>query len=249
MIKGKIMDEILIVEDEIKLRQELKVFLNNNGFKTKEIIDFDDTLKQMLCFGGDLILLDVNLPNVNGEFLCREYRKIANKPIIIVTSRNSELDELMCINYGADDFVTKPYNPLILLARIEAVLKRANPKEELIINYQDICLDVSKSSIIKNNQVVDLSKNELKISFKSPKPPANGPPVSKPAFFRPSSPYLSYVARLLSSIKVSYAFPSSLNFSSASGALFTSGCNVRAFFLKADFISSFEASLETSNIS
>lgn len=95
MIKGKIMAEILIVEDEIKLRQELKVFLNNNGFKTKEIIDFDDTLKQMLCFDGDLILLDVNLPNVNGEFLCREYRKIANKPIIIVTSRNSELDELM----------------------------------------------------------------------------------------------------------------------------------------------------------
>ena len=165
MIKGKIMVEILIVEDEIKLRQELKVFLNNNGFKTKEIIDFDDTLKQMLCFGGDLILLDVNLPNANGEFLCREYRKIANKPIIIVTSRNSELDELMCINYGADDFVTKPYNPLILLARIETVLKRANPKEELIINYQDICLDVSKSSIIKNNQVVDLSKNELKIFY------------------------------------------------------------------------------------
>ena len=157
MIKGKIMAEILIVEDEIKLRQELKVFLNNNGFKTKEIIDFDDTLKQMLCFDGDLILLDVNLPNVNGEFLCREYRKIANKPIIIVTSRNSELDELMCINYGADDFVTKPYNPLILLARIEAVLKRVNPKEELIINYQNVCLDVSKS------RVIDLSKNELKI--------------------------------------------------------------------------------------
>ena len=82
-----------------------------------------------------------------------------------MTSLNSELDELMCINYGADDFVTKPYNPLILLARIEAVLKRANPKEELIINYQDICLDVSKSSIIKNNQVVDLSKNELKIFY------------------------------------------------------------------------------------
>lgn len=76
MIKGKIMAEILIVEDEIKLRQELKVFLNNNGFKTKEIIDFDDTLKQMLCFGGDLILLDVNLPNAMVNFYVENIVKL-----------------------------------------------------------------------------------------------------------------------------------------------------------------------------
>ena len=159
------MAEILIIEDEVKLRQELEVYLNNNGYLTKVIESFENTLEQMNQFDGDLILLDINLPNVNGQFLCKEYRKNSSKPIIIVTSRNNEMDELMCINYGADDFVTKPYNPLILLARIEAVLKRANPKEELIINYQDICLDVSKSSIIKNNQVVDLSKNELKIFY------------------------------------------------------------------------------------
>ena len=159
------MAEILIIEDEVKLRQELEVYLNNNGYLTKVIESFENTLEQMNQFDGDLILLDINLPNVNGQFLSKEYRKNSSKPIIIVTSRNNEMDELMCINYGADDFVTKPYNPLILLARIEAVLKRANPKEELIINYQDICLDVSKSSIIKNNQVVDLSKNELKIFY------------------------------------------------------------------------------------
>ena len=108
------MAEILIVEDEVKLRQELATFLNNNGYTTKEVADFRDTLDQMLHFDGDLILLDINLPNVNGQFLCKEYRKQANKPIIIVTSRNNEMDELMCINYGADDFITKPYNPLIL---------------------------------------------------------------------------------------------------------------------------------------
>ena len=159
------MAEILIIEDEVKLLQELEVYLNNNGYLTKVIESFENTLEQMNQFDGDLILLDINLPNVNGQFLCKEYRKNSSKPIIIVTSRNNEMDELMCINYGADDFVTKPYNPLILLARIEAVLKRTNPKEELTINYQDICLDVSKSSIIKNNQVVDLSKNELKIFY------------------------------------------------------------------------------------
>ncbi|MFQ6794264.1 response regulator transcription factor [Thomasclavelia sp.] len=159
------MAEILIVEDEVKLRNELAVFLNNNGYLTKAVTDFNDTLIQMLAFSGDLILLDINLPNVNGQFLCKEYRKKATKPIIIVTSRNNEMDELMCISYGADDFVTKPYNPLILLARIEAVLKRLHPQNDIILSYRDIQLDLSKSVIIKNDLIIDLSKNELKIFY------------------------------------------------------------------------------------
>lgn len=159
------MTKILIVEDEIKLRQELEVFLNNNGYQTEVVSDFSDTLNQMLSFSGDLILLDINLPNSSGQFLCKEYRKIASTPIIIVTSRNNEMDELMCINYGADDFVTKPYNPLILLARIEAVLKRVHPQKEMVINYRNIQLDVFKSSIIMDQQIIDLSKNELKIFY------------------------------------------------------------------------------------
>lgn len=160
-----IMTKILIVEDEIKLRQELEVFLNNNGYQTEVVSDFSDTLNQMLSFSGDLILLDINLPNSSGQFLCKEYRKVASTPIIIVTSRNNEMDELMCINYGADDFVTKPYNPLILLARIEAVLKRVHPQKEMVINYRNIQLDVFKSSIIMDQQIIDLSKNELKIFY------------------------------------------------------------------------------------
>ena len=160
-----IMAKILIVEDEIKLRQELEVFLNNNGYQTEIVSDFSDTLDKMLHFNGDLILLDINLPNSSGQFLCKEYRKSASTPIIIVTSRNNEMDELMCINYGADDFVTKPYNPLILLARIEAVLKRVHPQKEMLINYRNIQLDVFKSCIIKDKQIIDLSKNELKIFY------------------------------------------------------------------------------------
>lgn len=119
----------------------------------------------MISFDGDLILLDINLPNVNGQFLCKEYRKNSSKPIIIVTSRNNEMDELICINYGADDFVTKPYNPLILLARIEAVLKRTKAAYDNMLSYRDIKLDVSKSLIIKNEQTIELSKNELKILY------------------------------------------------------------------------------------
>lgn len=159
------MAKILIIEDEVKLRQELEVYLNNNGYQTEVVESFENTLEQMKNFNGDLILLDINLPNISGQFLCKEYRKISGKPIIIVTSRNNEMDELMCINYGADDFVTKPYNPLILIARIEAVLKRMQPVSEILISYQDIKLDVSKSSILKGNQVIELSKNELKIFY------------------------------------------------------------------------------------
>lgn len=159
------MAEILIIEDEDKLRQELQVYLNNNGYTTKTIATFEDTLNLMLQFNGDLILLDINLPNANGQFLCKEYRKISSIPIIIVTSRNNEMDELMCINYGADDFITKPYNPLILLARIENVLKRTKPSHENMLSYQDIKLDVSKSMIIKDNKSIELSKNELKILY------------------------------------------------------------------------------------
>lgn len=159
------MAKILIIEDEIKLRQELEVYLNNNGYQTEVIESFENTLEQMNSFNGDLILLDINLPNISGQFLCKEYRKVSSKPIIIVTSRNNEMDELMCINYGADDFVTKPYNPLILIARIEAVLKRMQPASEILISYQDIKLDVSKSSILKDDRVIELSKNELKIFY------------------------------------------------------------------------------------
>lgn len=159
------MAKILIIEDEVKLRQELELYLNNNGYQTEVVDSFEDTLKQMNDFDGDLILLDINLPNSNGQFLCKEYRKTSNKPIIMVTSRNNEMDELMCINYGADDFVTKPYNPLILLARIDAVLKRTQVTSDLLISYENIKLDVSKSSIIKGQEVIDLSKNELKIFY------------------------------------------------------------------------------------
>ena len=99
------MAEILIIEDEVKLRQELEVYLNNNGYLTKVIESFENTLEQMNQFDGDLILLDINLPNVNGQFLCKEYRKNSSKPIIIVTSRNNEMDELMAYLWDSDMFV------------------------------------------------------------------------------------------------------------------------------------------------
>lgn len=156
------MYSILIVEDDVKLRNELAIFFRNSGYDVKEIENFDDTVNSIIEAKCDLILLDINLPNLNGEIICKTVRKDINTPIIIVTSRNTELDELLSINYGADDFITKPYNTQILLARVERLLKRTNTTDEKI-SYKEMTIDISKSVIIKDNNEIDLSKNELKI--------------------------------------------------------------------------------------
>lgn len=158
------MKKILIVEDEVKLRLELKTFLNNNGYEVSIIDNFDNTVKSILTTECDLVILDINLPNLNGEYVLKEVRKGSNIPIIIVTSRNTEIDELLSINYGADDFITKPYNKEILLARINRILNR-NTLDESKIKYKNIILDISKSIIIKDNVNIDLTKNELKIFY------------------------------------------------------------------------------------
>ncbi len=159
------MGKILIIEDEENLRKELKIFLENHGHQVKYITDFSNTLEILKKEECDIILMDINLPNFDGEFLCREYRKEKNTPIIMVTSKNDEIDELISINYGADDFITKPYNPQILLARIERILCRSNLKKKEIIFYNNLKLDVSKSIIISNDNKLELSRNELKIFY------------------------------------------------------------------------------------
>lgn len=120
------MERILIVEDDEKLRDELEIFLKNNGYLALSLKSFDDTINDILKINPDLVLLDINLPGVNGEFVCKEVRKTSSVPIIMVTSRDNEIDELISINYGADQYVTKPFNIQILLAKIGVLLKRVN---------------------------------------------------------------------------------------------------------------------------
>ena len=112
------MPRILIVEDDEKLRGELEIFLKNNGYQAESLKSFENTLNDILEINPDLLLLDINLPGADGEFLCKEIRKKSNMPIIIVTSRDNEIDELLSINNGADHYITKPFNIHILLAKI-----------------------------------------------------------------------------------------------------------------------------------
>lgn len=154
---------IIIVEDTQKLREELSIYLEKNGFKTKQITNFTNVKEQIINEKEkDLILLDINLPNLDGEYLLKDLRKEIDTPIIMVTSKNTEIDELLCIEYGADDFITKPFSPRILLARITRLLER-NHKTPNQIKYKDMIINITTSRIETKNKKIDLSKNELKI--------------------------------------------------------------------------------------
>lgn len=153
---------ILIVEDEEKLREELKIFLESNGYQVETVKEFQNLDTNIFKINCDLILLDINLPFINGEYLLKEIRKKSNLPIIMITSKNTELDELLSISLGADDFITKPFNPQILLARINRLLTRKNNQSETI-KYKNALIDVSKSLIETEDSKENLTRNELKI--------------------------------------------------------------------------------------
>ena len=159
------MQKILIVEDDEKLRGELEIFLSNNGYEAESLKTFDNTINDILSINPNLILLDINLPGVDGEYVCKEIRKVSNVPIIIVTSRDSEIDELLSINYGADHYITKPFNIQILLAKIASLLRRSNMSDEICekIDAKDFILNISKNTIEKGDKSIELTKNEYKI--------------------------------------------------------------------------------------
>ena len=159
------MAKILIVEDDEKLRNELEIFLNNNGYKAESLKTFNNTINDILKINPDLVLLDINLPGTDGEYVCKEIRKNSSMPIIMVTSRDNEVDELLSINYGADHYITKPFNIQILLAKIGAILRRTNMYGENLekIDAKDFVLNISKSTIEKNGKEIELTKNEFRI--------------------------------------------------------------------------------------
>ena len=158
------MYKILIVEDDTVIRTELKTLLEKYGYKTGITENFENVAEFVLGDKPHLILLDINLPVYDGYHICREIRKKSKIPVIVVTSRDSDMDELMSMNLGADDFITKPYNTQILLARISALLDRTYNNEnvkELV--FGELILDIGKSTVIYKETAAELTKNELKI--------------------------------------------------------------------------------------
>lgn len=158
--------KIIIVEDHEPIRNELSILLKKYGYDIVVIENFETVVEDCLKENADLMLLDINLPLYDGYYICREIRSKSEIPIIVVTSRDSEIDELMSMNLGADDFITKPYNTQILLARIAAMLKRTQKEiTENCVQYQGLKLELNNSTVIYRDQIIELSKNEMRILY------------------------------------------------------------------------------------
>ena len=169
------MFKILIIEDDQSIRDGLTSLLLSSNYLPLTLEMDQITVDKIKESKPDLILLDINLPEINGRDFIRQIRKGLNTPIIMVTSQNTEMDEALSISYGADDFITKPYNPTILLLRIAAILRRANSVSDTMI-YRNLQVDFKKGAISKINpnsrnistdyskkQTIELTKNELLI--------------------------------------------------------------------------------------
>ena len=156
--------KILIIEDDFELSNELKILLDNNGYHGIILQDLQNALENIIKINPDLILLDIKLPYLNGQQLLKQIRKNSNVPVIMVTSKDSEIDEILAMSYGADDYITKPYNPTILLLHIEAIFKRLNKIDNNLV-YHEVNINLSKSTLKKDDIELLLSKNEMSIFY------------------------------------------------------------------------------------
>ncbi len=156
------MKKILIIEDDMSICDELEELLNHSGYKAIILDDFKDPIPKIIKIGADLLLLDINIPYTNGQILLRDLRRLSDVPVIMVTSKNTEIDEVLSMSYGADDYVTKPYNPTILLLRIQAIFKRLDKNLEHLI-YRDCIIKPQKGIIEKQGSEILLTKNEMLI--------------------------------------------------------------------------------------
>lgn len=154
------MKKILIVEDDTAIRSELWELLVNAGYEAVVIETFQDVKQVALASGADLILMDINLPGANGEMLLRDIRGVSDVPVIMLTSRTSEADEVLSMSYGADDYIIKPYNPTILLLRIAAIFKRMETGSG-VLSYRNLSVNPSKGILSRGDEELYLTKNEM----------------------------------------------------------------------------------------
>ena len=157
---------IVLIEDEPAIRQELTLLLQNALYEVTALRDFANAASAALAASPDLILLDIKLPGASGFDICTEVRAVSDVPILFLTSQTSAADELNGMLKGGDDYITKPFHPPILLARIAAVLKRtkkAGARELNKLEYKGVVLDIARGSIGYQGGHCELTKNEFKI--------------------------------------------------------------------------------------
>ncbi len=155
---------VYVVEDDAAIRGELIEVLERNGLDTAACETFDHVVEDIQAAHPDVVLLDLTLPGTDGQFICRELRSVSDVPIMVLTSRVTEIDEVLSMNMGADDFIPKPYRARVLVARIQALLRRAaGVSERKQLEHNGLTLDLSRSTASAGNKQVELTKNEMRI--------------------------------------------------------------------------------------
>lgn len=157
--------KIVIIEDEELIREELKILLVNAGYTVDCVINFGETIDYIKLASPDLILLDVNLPGQDGYRLCSSIRTFSTTPILFITGRNTTMDELQALTLGGDDYIAKPYNIPILLARINLLLRRGTAEQADIMEYKGIQLNLIAGTFTADRKEIELTKTELKIMY------------------------------------------------------------------------------------
>lgn len=160
------MKKILVIEDDKTISDELKILLDDNGYDAYQLFNFHQITKKIIEFNPDLVLLDIVLPGTNGQTILKEIRKESNLPVIMLTSKTGDINEIMSMSYGADDYITKPYNPTLLLLRIETLFRHLDDRgSNNQIEYNQMTINLLKSTLTYKDNEKILSKNELTILY------------------------------------------------------------------------------------
>ncbi len=156
---------ILIVDDESQITKVLRGYLEQSGYRVVIASDGAMALAQYKHEKPDLVLLDLGLPQMDGIEVARRLRSISNVPIIMVTARVEETDRLVGLELGADDYITKPFSPREVIARVRAVLRRAGaePSSPEIVRAADITIDLTKHSVLRGDESLDLTPTEFNL--------------------------------------------------------------------------------------
>jgi two-component system, OmpR family, response regulator protein BraR/BceR len=159
------MYKILVVEDDLAIAELLKSNLNHWGFETYVVTDFNRIMDDFINIQPHLILLDISLPFYNGYYWCSEIRKVSKVPIIFLSSHTENLDIVMAMNMGGDDYITKPFSLDIVIVKIQALLRRTYTyyTDSQVMQAGEIILNLNDSTLLFGEEVVELTKNEYRI--------------------------------------------------------------------------------------
>lgn len=161
------MIDIFIVEDDKDLSREINLALSKWGYEVKEVDNLEDITKEVLENNPKLVLMDINLPSHDGFYWCSQIRNFLKVPIIFISSRDNDMDIIMSINMGGDDYIVKPFSPQVLVAKVQAILRRtysynSNLKSD-IIKFKEVTMNIVEAKVYYKDKSTELTKNELKI--------------------------------------------------------------------------------------